>query len=454
MVGTKDGADVLSATGSHLDGPVSWCPEVGAFAEPWHGTIWDPAGRWLLGPAGSGLRRLPTHVLGDGRVSVLEGSSWVRDEEQGGPPLPRAASVCGAVDAQLVPPPLPPQVALDELDGVEDGRTVLVEAVLRVEDGRGALCPTDGRCAAGRPVDSTLFDDIWLAGDPYGEEQECSAYPGRWQVRVDGAALVDAARSVPLRPFTASCDDVGALAEAAVLDVPSGDTPSFAVLDDGRPVAVVREAGGAVRVLSATTRPFLGIPQLVAWCPGTVDEVAPRDERVDGFLTSGDISSFLPDGTWSAGPAQERLARYAIDKLEDARVRVLFTVEEQYRPASPGPEQVADCVYDDVPGDLAPFSELAILGVGEAARHEGERVAVEGALVIDDGRAVVCDRADVVPGQGCDGATLQVAGAQLDQAPGQVPVGVLIGTVQGGALADAAWSASKAVDVVLVEQFP
>lgn len=451
VVSARDGPHVLAATTPHLDEPLHWCPRATAFADPLHGTYFDAQGRWLAGPAGSGLLELATEPLEDdpGTLRVLTRRERSPMDVLDGPG-PRAdlalespASICAG--DELVPPPSAPSVGWEGLGTAPHGQTVRVDAVLRTDAEGAVLCPLRGGCGTAVPVRSTLLSPLWLDASDQGA---CRARPGTWQVRAEADGLHDLARADGLGIAETTCEDLDRTAEASALDVPAlGEPPRFTLLDDQTPVAAIRTDAGP-RVLAATTRPFLGIRQLVAWCPPESDPASANNERLGGFLASGDGSSFLADGSWSRGPAPAGLDRYPVEELGGGRVRVLGPAEEQPRPSEPAPEQVAGCVFDRDPSQLVPFAELPVMGVAEAAAREGERVAVEGALLPVPGGAVLCDPSGVTAARGCDGPRLQVLGATPDEAPGYAPIGTLIGRVAGGALIDPAWSAARVVDVV------
>lgn len=66
---------VLTAISPHVAHGVRkavvWCPPLGVFVDPWHGSKFGPKGAWLAGPAPTGLGRYETTTVGD-RLDVGE----------------------------------------------------------------------------------------------------------------------------------------------------------------------------------------------------------------------------------------------------------------------------------------------------------------------------------------------------------------------------------------------
>ena len=84
---------VLDAVSPHASFPkvLAWCKSAGVFEDLWHGSMFDPTGRWITGPA-------PTDMA---RYEVLEHSSDV--SPSGRSKLPQTDQRCLVISSSKAP---------------------------------------------------------------------------------------------------------------------------------------------------------------------------------------------------------------------------------------------------------------------------------------------------------------------------------------------------------------
>lgn len=177
---------VVSPVSTHWDHLVVWCPAARAFVEPVGASLFDARGRWVTGPAPTGLALYETSVDTERdvvRVGALGQPQprWQRPDRRPSDPGECVVSE-GAHDG--VEPALPRPVALGDLGEVVDSR-VVVAGRLRLDGQGGAwLCPSSLPQCPGEEVQvASARWGPWL-GNMRGWAD------GRFLVRVDGPGRV------------------------------------------------------------------------------------------------------------------------------------------------------------------------------------------------------------------------------------------------------------------------
>ncbi len=183
---------VVSAVDTHLNNLVVWCPDSGGFVEPGPASRWDGRGRYVFGPAPTGLSAYEAELTAGGRVRVgrrLDPPARSVDA------TPLATDAC--VDAEgaggISPDEslLPPVQAPEEVRG--SGQFVRVRGRLSVpRDGTPRLCsiPSDGvECpTSAAEVESRFYERVGL-GELVGHADGvflARALPGRRFAEVAG----------------------------------------------------------------------------------------------------------------------------------------------------------------------------------------------------------------------------------------------------------------------------
>lgn len=161
VVRHQDGAvTVVSAIDPHLEDLIVWCTRNRAFVEPIGASRFDERGRYVFGPAPTGLAAYDATLTGDGRVRVgqrlppPERTVQASAIDQGGRCLQDGSgSDVVRHDPQQLPPVIDPAAATG------DGRFVRVEGVFSVpSQGVPRLCST---AAAAASPNSMCPLDAW-----------------------------------------------------------------------------------------------------------------------------------------------------------------------------------------------------------------------------------------------------------------------------------------------------
>ena len=207
--------------------------------------------------------------------------------------------------------------------------------------------------------------------------------------------------------------------DLATLDAPVDDDAVPAILDDGRPVFVVRDPDGAVNVLDAAGRAPTGAPGgLVGWCP---------ESRL--FIDPLDGSTFTADGRLLSGPAATGMVAFAARPAPDATGKVIVGSDTVARGrADSGADDGAGRCGDPLIVHEPRAGETFDPSVAADAEPPGW-IWLEGSLRSVDGEARLCDDDDeacetYAPTLGIDRATL----------PDQSVGGRFIGRVRDGAI--------------------
>ncbi|HVM13444.1 MAG TPA: hypothetical protein VM287_03845 [Egibacteraceae bacterium] len=177
---------VVSPVSTHLDHLVVWCPAAHAFVEPVGGSLFDARGRWVTGPAPTGLAVYEASVDTE-RDVVSVGAlgepqpRWQRPDRRPADPGECVVSE-GAHDS--VEPALPRPVALGDLGEVVGSR-VVVSGRLRLDGQGGAwLCPSGLPQCRGQAVQvASAWWGPWLSNMRGWAD-------GRFLVRMDGPGRV------------------------------------------------------------------------------------------------------------------------------------------------------------------------------------------------------------------------------------------------------------------------
>jgi hypothetical protein len=234
--------------------------------------------------------------------------------------------------------------------------------------------------------------------------------PGRRGAGIAGIVLVVLAL-ILLWPLVAGPDAVAPLGGAETVDVPPRGRVAPVFAPDGRPVFVLHDAGGEVRVIDAISshHPW-GFDDLVGWC-------APTEE----FVEWAHGVHFDAEGNRLVGPAPYGLAPFAYDVVsrDAAGDPATITIDEAMTPPPGGRSEEGDYAYcPDGHGGTVPlvahaFGSRSIYETpADAVSAEPEGyVAVRGTLLVrsvgtgagdDEPWAQLC--AEIVDGQCVDGA--------------------------------------------------
>jgi hypothetical protein len=168
---------------------LGWCASSQTFDDPFHGSRFDGYGRYLNGPAPTGLVRFDLEIVEEIPGFRLGDALAPLPRETGGDAP--AGPLCLDTD---VTPLVMPDVAASGLTPADlaatappEGSRWLVEGTLSLEpDGTALLCAEvqATTCLAGAPVEGPSID----GGDPL-------VVPGRWLVLVRDGTLVDPIRA-------------------------------------------------------------------------------------------------------------------------------------------------------------------------------------------------------------------------------------------------------------------
>jgi hypothetical protein len=169
---------------------LGWCASSQTFDDPFHGSRFDGYGRYLNGPAPTGLVRFDLEIVEEiPRFRLGDALAPLPRETGGDAP---AGPLCLDTD---VTPLVMPDVAASGLTPADlaatappEGSRWLVEGTLSLEpDGTALLCAEvqATTCLGGAPVEGPSID----GGDPL-------VVPGRWLVLVRNGTLVDPIRTV------------------------------------------------------------------------------------------------------------------------------------------------------------------------------------------------------------------------------------------------------------------
>lgn len=312
----EGGARVISAVSDHRLHLVEWCDDPGVFIERRGTTLFDPEGRWVNGPAPSGLARYDAQV---------EGETVVVGDLRG--PQPRAERTdlpwhgvfgCGDGTGELatLPPELPQEVAVEDLPH-HVGKRVVVEARAHIDEEGMRLC-AHGRETCG--PESIELASTWWPG--YFDDTE-GWEDGRYLVRVIGPRRVAELASavgwededppdlvrLDLRPTGSAAETVWVRARLLAFDAAEGTVSLTALeVDSGKREDLLPETGrdGAVMLPLAHDDPQLVIERagrLLHYYPEefeAVVEAADDDVTVEGIITSdGEVRSLE---WWRSGP--------------------------------------------------------------------------------------------------------------------------------------------------------
>lgn len=207
--------------------------------------------------------------------------------------------------------------------------------------------------------------------------------------------------------------------DLATLDVPADDDAVPAILDDGRPVFVVRGRDGAVTVLDAAGRqPTGALGGLVGWCD---------ESRL--FIDPLDGSTFTADGRLLSGPATTGMVAFAARPAPDDTGQVIVGSDTVAR----GRADSAADIDGGRCGDALVIHEPRVgetfdPSVAADAEPPGW-IWLEGSLRSVDGEARLCDG----DGDACEtyAPTLGIDRATL---PDESVGGRFIGRVRDGAI--------------------
>jgi len=175
---------------------LGWCPTSRTFDDPFHGSKFDEYGRYLLGPAPTGLVRLGVQTVPGSPPHIELGPPME--------PLPRSAEGSAPRGSFCAGPTLEetglllPDVAesgltprgLVALAPPEGSRWSIHAVLVAGTDVPARLCasvPAQGSCTAGAPV--TGISSSLLPDGP------ALQIPGVWLVLVQGTALADPIRA-------------------------------------------------------------------------------------------------------------------------------------------------------------------------------------------------------------------------------------------------------------------
>ena len=169
---------------------VAWCAASRTFDDLRHGSTFDEQGRYILGPAPTGLVTFEATELGTTTVRVgarqlPEPRSDVGTPLTGEPCTSTRETLFHRMSERQITDP--PSVAL----GGPPARWIAVGGVLLVtSDGTARLCPASGGsaeppCGLGAPVSGVDGAGLLGGGSPYLSD------PSTWLVRTDGITLSD-----------------------------------------------------------------------------------------------------------------------------------------------------------------------------------------------------------------------------------------------------------------------
>jgi hypothetical protein len=171
---------------------VAWCAASRTFDDLRHGSTFDEQGRYILGPAPTGLVTFEATELGTTPATVRVGARQLpRPRTDVGTPFsgPPCTSASDALSRRIGQEQVTdsPSVALDG----PPARWIAVAGVLLVtSEGTARLCPASGGsaeapCGLGAPVSGVDGAGLLGGGSPYVSDTST------WLVRTDGTTLSD-----------------------------------------------------------------------------------------------------------------------------------------------------------------------------------------------------------------------------------------------------------------------
>jgi hypothetical protein len=171
---------------------VEWCAASRTFDDIRHGSTFDEQGRYILGPAPTGLVTFEATELGTTPPTVRVGARQLPEPRtdvgsplSGSPCTSSAGTLSHRIGQEQITDP--PSVAL----GGPPARWIAVAGVLVVtSDGGAKLCPASGgaaepACDLGAPVAGVDGAGLLHGGSTYVSDAST------WLVRTDGATLTD-----------------------------------------------------------------------------------------------------------------------------------------------------------------------------------------------------------------------------------------------------------------------